>query len=255
MMKKFTICDVNVSAINLNSAIGFIDGWIKSRQKTYVCVAPVSTIVDCQKDERYKSIVNKADMVTPDGMPVVWLGRSQGFKEVNRTYGPDLMLLVSEKGQALKYRHYFYGGTQTTCEILFEKLKQQFPDINIVGHYSPDKVSLDYVEKKEVIDCINNAHADILWVGLGSPKQDYWMANHRDQLNVPVIIGVGAAFDFLSGQKKQAPRWMQRSGLEWFFRLCSEPKRLWKRYLIGNTLFIYFLIKSWFTGKPKVSVS
>lgn len=246
MMKKFDICGVKVSAINLNTAFHFIDDWIKLRQKTYICVAPVSTIVDCQKNERYRTIVNEADMVTPDGMPVVWVGRAKGFKEIQRTYGPDLMLLVCGEGQTKGYRHYFYGGTQKTCEILFDKLKEKFPQINVVGHYSPDLVSSDYEEKREVIDCMNNAHADILWIGLGSPKQDYWMKNHRHRLNVPVMIGVGAAFDFLSGQKKQAPRWVQKIGMEWFFRLCCEPKRLWKRYLIGNTLFFYFLLKSFF---------
>ena len=244
MKEKFDICGVGVSAINLEKAADMIHEWIRSKYKAYVCVAPVSTIVDCQKDEIYRNIVNQADMVTPDGMPVVWVARSKGFREVSRTYGPDLMLLISDVGQQRGYRHYFYGGNQETCTLLFNTLKEKFPQINVVGHFSPEKVSLDYEEKKEVLDCINNAHADILWIGLGSPKQDYWMFHHRARLNVPVMIGVGAAFDFLSGQKKQAPRWMQKSGIEWLFRLCSEPKRLWKRYLIGNTLFIYFLIRS-----------
>lgn len=248
-MKKFNICGVGVSAINLDFARREFDQWIKAGKKVYVCVAPVSTIVDCQKDAEYRNIVNQADMVTPDGMPTVWLAHLKGEAHVQRTYGPDLMLEICKDGETKNYRHFFYGGTKETCEQLSVKLKEKYPQINIAGSYAPDKVSLYYEEKKDIINQINKSQADILWVGLGSPKQDYWMHRHRAQLDVPVLVGVGAAFDFVAQTKKQAPRWMQRNGLEWFFRLCTEPQRLWKRYLVGNSLFVYYLVCDMFRKK------
>jgi N-acetylglucosaminyldiphosphoundecaprenol N-acetyl-beta-D-mannosaminyltransferase len=176
-------------------------------------------------------------------MPVVWLGRRQGHPEVARTYGPDLMtrLCATEDGRGL--RHFFYGGTADVCARLVHRLKEKFPDIIVAGTFAPEYMPRAEAVSGRVKNLINAARPDILWVALGSPKQDFWMQINRPLLDAPVMIGVGAAFDFLAGVKPQAPRWMQRSGLEWLFRLCSEPKRLWKRYLIGNTLFIWWLAK------------
>lgn len=243
-VKYIDIFGVHVSAVNIQLACEHIERWIKTRRRTYVCVAPVSTIVDCQDDLDYRNVVNCADMVTPDGMPLVWLGKLSGDRDVERTYGPDLMLTLCSISQERGYTHYLYGGTNKTCQLLEEALKKRFPRLNIIGRFSPPYRS-DFIEENVgVIDEINRLGVDILWVGLGSPKQDFWIYQHRDQLNVPVILGVGAAFDFLSGVKRQAPRWMQKCGLEWFFRLCCEPKRLWKRYLMGNTKFIYLCMRS-----------
>jgi len=242
-MKRIDICDVPVSSVNINRACDIIDDWITSRKKVYVCVAPVSTIVECQSDSNYKNVLNKAEMITPDGMPLVWVAKFLGDKEIGRTYGPDLMRALCEGGQNQGYKHYFYGGTENTCSLLENVLKKEFSNINIVGHYAPPFKPLHTQEDEEIIDKINQLSPDILWVGLGSPKQDFWMYEHREKLNVPVIIGVGAAFDFLAGTKRQAPVWMRKAGLEWFFRLCCEPKRLWKRYLVGNVKFMYLLIK------------
>ena len=242
IVKKIDICNVPVSSVNIPQACEMIDQWIKERKKVYVCVAPVSTIVDSQSDHEYKKILEEADMVTPDGMPLVWTAKLMGDKSIERTYGPDLMLAVCEAGQKKGYRHYLYGGTESACSLLKNVLKRNFPDIIICGSFSPP-FKITYIqERKEILDEINRLNPDVLWVGLGSPKQDYWMRHHRDRLDVPVMIGVGAAFDFLAGTKKQAPRWMRKAGLEWFFRLCSEPQRLWKRYLVGNTRFIFLLI-------------
>jgi len=242
-MKRVDICNVPVSSTNINQACQTIDIWIRDRKKVYVCVAPVSTIVDCQSDEEYKRILEGADMITPDGMPLVWMAKFMGDKNIERTYGPDLMLALCEQGQEKGYKHYLYGGTENTCSLLKNVLKTRFPNIVISGYYAPPFRSSSDQEDQKVIDEINKSTPDILWVGLGSPKQDYWMVHHRDRLNVPVMIGVGAAFDFLAGVKKQAPRWMRNAGLEWFFRLCSEPKRLWKRYLVGNAKFLYLASK------------
>jgi len=159
------------------------------------------------------------------------------------------MRLICDLGQDRGYRHYFYGGTEAALEKLVMALKQTYPKINIVGQYSPPFRPLNPEELKQVIDNINKSQADILWVGLGSPKQDFWIKENRDKLNVSVMVGVGAAFDFLSGANKQAPRWMQKTGLEWLFRLACEPKRLWRRYIIGNPRFVYLLIKHCFKRK------
>jgi len=237
------VLNVKVSVTNLKDASLYIDDCIEERKKIYVCIAPVSTIMEAQENEGYREIINNSAMTTPDGMPLVWLGKMKGEHEIERTYGPDLMLAVCEKGQEKGYKHYLYGGTESTCSLLKNVLKKKFSNIDIRGHYAPPLRPLHAQEDDGVIEQINKLSPDILWVGLGSPKQDYWMSEHREKLDVPVIVGVGAAFDFIAGVKRQAPRWMQRCSLEWFFRLCSEPRRLWKRYLLGNTRFIYLLIK------------
>jgi len=247
--EQINILGVRVDAINPELALERIRRWIQNRDKVYVCIAPVSTIVDCQENQHYRQIVNEAGMVTPDGMPLVWIARHRGYDRVRRTYGPDLMLRVCSQGQAQEYKHYFYGGAPEVNEKLSQRLKAKFPDIKIVGRYSPPFRAAGERESEQVLAQINTAKPDILWVGLGSPKQDLWMHQHRDRLDVPVMIGVGAAFDFLSGEKKQAPIWMRKAGLEWLFRLLCEPRRLWRRYLFGNTKFIWFIVKEYFTKR------
>jgi len=240
----FDVLGVKIDVTNLQSACQFMEGKLKTRKSVYICIAPVATIVDCQKNDEYLKVVNNSAMTTPDGMPLVWLGKFKGNSNIDRTYGPDLlrdMCLLSERKS---YTHYFYGGTQETSDLLAGKLREKYPKLKIVGRYSPPFRDSKALEESRIIDEINQANPDILWVGLGSPKQDYWMFQHKDKLKVGVMIGVGAAFDFMAETKRQAPRWIQRSGLEWVFRLCSEPKRLWRRYLIGNTLFIYYLLKN-----------
>ena len=240
---KINILGVNVNATTLDLAEVSIRSWISLGKKAYVCVVPVSTVVECQENPEYLNIVNLADMATPDGMPLVWLGRLKGNKVIQRTYGPDLMLKLCETGQKQGLKHYFYGGTTAVLEQLEARLKKRIPQLNIVGKFSPPFTHKIEPLDPKFKDDINRSKPDILWVALGSPKQDFWMHRHRDKLEVPVMIGVGAAFDFLAGTKKQAPVWMRRGGLEWFFRLCCEPKRLWKRYTIGNCKFIYYLFR------------
>lgn len=243
MTRKFDVLGVQVDVLNLDLADTQVQDWVARRKKVYVCVAPVSTVVQCREDEEYRKVVNGAQMVTPDGMPLVWLGRLQGNKDLARTYGPDLMLQICESGLRQGCRHYFYGAIPEVLERLESRLKNQFPNINIVGSFCPPFTKGCQDESAEVLKEINRLQPDILWVGLGSPKQDFWMSRHRDKLDVPVMIGVGAAFDFLSGSKKQAPVWMQRAGLEWLFRFLCEPRRLWRRYLFGNTKFVYLILR------------
>lgn len=240
--QRFAVLGVEIDALNLPSALTRLREWVRQRRQAYVCVAPVSTVMSCQDDAGYRDIVNRADMVTPDGMPLVWLAHSQGFSDVGRTYGPDLM--AASCGSDLPgVRHFFYGGTPEILEKLSAKLRGAYGDILIAGTAAPPFRPLTPEEDAVMVQRINEAAPDIIWVGLGSPKQDVWMVEHRERLTAPVLVGVGAAFDFLSGAKPQAPVWMRRSGLEWLFRLGCEPRRLWKRYLIGNTCFLLALLR------------
>lgn len=243
MLKSIDVLGVHISVVDIPLACAYIEDCIAHQKRIYICIAPVSTVVDCQKDTDYRRIVNGAGMATPDGVPLVWLGKLRGEKTIERTYGPDLMHAFCGLSQQKGYRHYFFGGTRENNDLLVERLKVNFPGLEIAGSYAPALRSTGEMEEDSLLDQINAAKPDILWVGLGSPKQDYWMYNHRDKLNVPVMVGVGAAFDFIAGTKPQAPCWMRRSGLEWFFRLCCEPRRLWKRYLIGNSRFVWYLLR------------
>jgi N-acetylglucosaminyldiphosphoundecaprenol N-acetyl-beta-D-mannosaminyltransferase len=239
---RANILGVGVSAINTAQALETIDGWIHRREQKYVCVTGVHGVMESQRDTRLKEIHNHAGLVTPDGMPLVWLSRLKGFRGVERVYGPDLMLAVCEQSLVKGYRHYFFGGAKGVAEKLVSRLTRDFSGLRIAGFWSPPFRLLTREEDEELIQVINEAEPDIVWVGLSTPKQEFWMYQHLGQITAPVMIGVGAAFDFHAGIKKQAPRWMQRSGLEWSFRLLTEPGRLWRRYLINNPLFLWMVL-------------
>ncbi len=242
VIERVNILGVGVSAVNMELALSTLANWISQRQKHYVCVTGVHGIIESQRSQALRQIHNAAGIVTPDGMPLVWLSRLKGCPGVDRVYGPDLMLAVCEQSLSSGYRHFFYGGNEGVPDLLAEKLRARFPGLLVVGGYSPPFRSLSAEEDQQVFDLINRANPDIVWVGLSTPKQEYWMAGHIERLECPALIGVGAAFDFHAGLKKQAPRWIQRNGLEWFFRLVSEPRRLWRRYLINNPLFIMLVL-------------
>lgn len=236
---RANILGVGVSAINMEVALRTLADWITQREAHYVCVTTVHGIMESQRDEQLRRIHNAAGLVTPDGMPLVWLSRQLGFRHVDRVYGPDLLLAVCEYGVPQGYRHFFYGGAPTVADTLATRLQSRFPGLQLAGVYSPPFRPLTSAEDEEVVERINAAHPDIVWVGISTPKQERWMADHVKRLNAPALIGVGAAFDFHAGLKKQAPRWMQRNGLEWLFRLLTEPRRLWRRYLINNPQFVW----------------
>jgi len=223
-------------------ALEIIEGWIARRERHYVCVTGVHGVMESQRNENLRRIHNQAGLVTPDGMPLVWLCKLKGFRHVDRVYGPDLMLALCERSVTMGYRHFFYGGENGVPELLATVLKKRFPGLQVVGTFSPPFRPLTLKEDEQIVQMINEADPDIVWVGLSTPKQELWMAEHRERLKAPVLIGVGAAFDFLSGRKPKAPRWMQRSGLEWLFRLVNEPKRLWKRNLVNNPTFLVLVI-------------
>ena len=239
--KRINILGVGVSAVNMQMTLEIIRHWIEQRESRYICLTSVHGVMESHDHSKVKKVHNSSGLTTPDGMPLVWLSWLKGYPKVQRVYGPDLMLALCQYSIAQGYSHYFYGGTQSALEKLVANLQEQFPGICISGYYSPPFRTLTAEEDAEIVDMINASHADIVWIALGAPKQEIWMSEHIERLASPVLIGVGAAFDFLSGEKKQAPLWMQRSGLEWFFRLLNEPSRLWKRYLYNNPRFVWYV--------------
>jgi N-acetylglucosaminyldiphosphoundecaprenol N-acetyl-beta-D-mannosaminyltransferase len=199
--------------------------------------AAMHTFVEASKDEDLKDLLNDADLIAPDGMPAVWLGRRQG-KPVERFCGPDVMPAVLNRSRQMGYSHFFYGGRPEMVEQLAGRLEERFPGLNIAGIYSPPFRELGFEEIEDVARMINESGADYVWVGLGSPKQDYWLASFRPLLKASVILAVGAAFDFQCGRVKRAPRLLQKTGLEWMYRLASEPRRLGWRYTVTGLRFV-----------------
>lgn len=238
-LPRVNILGVGVSAINMAAALETIEGWIARREAHYVCVTSVHGVMESRRDEMLRQIHNSAGLVTPDGMPLVWLGRLRGFHRMERVYGPDLMLALCRQSVSRRYRHYLYGGAPGTPEQLADALQRQFPGLQVLGVYSPPFQPLTAEQDEQIVSAINAAAPDIVWIGLSTPKQERWMAAHVGRVTAPVLIGVGAAFDFLAGRKKQAPLWMQRNGLEWLFRLLTEPRRLWRRYLTSIPPFVF----------------
>jgi N-acetylglucosaminyldiphosphoundecaprenol N-acetyl-beta-D-mannosaminyltransferase len=239
---RFRALTVGISAVTFDQALQTIAHWIAQRQRYYVNICTTHTLLECYDSPALSTIVNQAGLATPDGMPLVWLGRFSK-QRVERVYGPDLMLALCEQGQDRGYRHFFYGGDAGVPELLAENLRMRYPGIQIAGVYSPPFRALTDAEEQSIAAMINRSGADIVWVGLGTPKQDYWVARFRPLLEVPVLIAVGAAFDFHAGRVRQAPRWMQQNGLEWLFRLSQDPRRLWRRYVLGNPRFVYLLLR------------
>ncbi len=238
-IERVNVLGVGVSAIDIPLAVATIEGWIAAREPHFVCVSGVHGVMESQRDRTLRDIHNRAGLVTPDGMPLVWFSRLAGYTHVTRVYGPDLMEAVCRDAVTRVRRHFFYGGLPGVPERLAARLTARFPGLQVVGTFSPPYRALSSAEDQEIIERIDASGAEVVWVGLSTPKQERWMASHVGGLRAPVLIGVGAAFDFLSGVKRQAPRWMQQSGLEWCFRLASEPSRLWRRYLVNNPVFVW----------------
>jgi N-acetylglucosaminyldiphosphoundecaprenol N-acetyl-beta-D-mannosaminyltransferase len=239
MTKRVNVLGVGISVLNLPAALAALAEAVQHRRKGYICVTGVHGVMEAQTDATFKTILNGAFLCTPDGMPMVWAGKLAGHREMRRVYGPDLMLDVCAWSETSGCRHFFYGGAAGVAELLTEKLKEKFPKLQVVGTFTPPFRRLNATEEKQLQEQIRTRQPDILWVGLSTPKQEKFMAEYLPKLDVTLMVGVGAAFDFHSGRVKQAPRWLQRSGLEWFYRLCSEPRRLAKRYLRNNPLFLF----------------
>jgi N-acetylglucosaminyldiphosphoundecaprenol N-acetyl-beta-D-mannosaminyltransferase len=238
MANCVNVLGVGVSVLNLQTALAAIADAVRARRRGYVCVTGVHGVMEAQDDPAFRKILNGAFLCTPDGMPMVWMGKLSGHSEMRRVYGPDLMLDVCAWSEKNPCRHFFFGGAPGVSEALAQKLKARFPKLDIAGTFTPPFRPLDAGEERQFVETVRTARPDILWVGLSTPKQEQFMAEFLPKLDATLMIGVGAAFDFHSGRAKQAPRWMQRSGLEWFFRLCQEPRRLAKRYFVNNPLFV-----------------
>ena len=230
---------VRVDAVQIPEAIKVVESWIEERGPArYVAVTGMHGVSVSREDAAFADILRHASLVVADGMPLVWLGRWQGFKQMRRrVYGPELMeTFCRETGS--KYRHFFYGGAPGVADALAQAERQRW-GIQIAGTYCPPFRPLSEEQETEMQRLVEDTHPDVLWVGLSTPKQERWMYEHRNTLRVPVMLGVGAAFDLNTGRQKQAPTWMRENGLEWLFRLCSEPRRLWRRYIVNGSKFLW----------------
>jgi len=231
------VIDTYINALSWGETLTCITAWARARESRYVCICNVHSVVTASQDAEFKRALSLADMATPDGMPLTWMLRRQGFVDQERINGPDLMwkycALAERSGEVI----YLYGSTDETLQLLSENLLTAFPGLRIGGSYSPPFRALSEAEDEAIIASINSSGAGVVFVSLGCPKQEKWMEAHRSRINA-VMIGVGAAFNYHAGTVQRAPLWMQNCGLEWLHRLYSEPGRLWKRYLVTNTLFI-----------------
>lgn len=234
---RLDVLGLGVDPFSLDRAVAAITDWIATGTPGYICLATVHGVIESRRDPELAAAYARASLVGTDGMPLVWWCRAAGLP-AERVYGPDLTLAVCAASAAQGWRHFLLGATDETLAALTGNLQRRFPDLQIVGTLAPPFRPMTGAEEAEIVAAINAARPDIVWIGLGAPKQEKWMARHRGQVAAPMMIGVGAAFDFLAGTKRQAPPWMGRNGLEWLFRLCSEPRRLARRYLAGNALFV-----------------
>jgi N-acetylglucosaminyldiphosphoundecaprenol N-acetyl-beta-D-mannosaminyltransferase len=254
VLPSFNLLGNRIYAVQFPEIIGQFREWINAQSKGhYVIVANTHVIMEARVNKELQKAVKQADMIIPDGMPLIVVGRMRGFSLPKRAYGPELMVAVLEESNEKRMSHFFYGSTPEVLADMSNKIHEQWPHVKIAGMYSPPFRKLTAEEDQEVIAKINSSKPDILWVGLGCPKQECWIADHQSQLDVSVMLGVGQAFDILAGAKAWAPDWMRSNGLEWLFRFSQEPRRLWKRYLLYGPQFIYFAaleqIKYWWVCK------
>jgi len=235
--KGASILGSHIDALSWEDAINTICGWALNHESKYVALCNVHSVVTALLEGQHRSDLNAADMATSDGMPVTWTLRKLGFPAQQRINGPDLMWKYCEKAEKTGQKIFFYGSTNSVLSTLDGCLRTTFPELKIVGMYSPPFRELTLTEEAEVVERLNASGANVIFIGLGCPRQERWMFEQRGKINA-VMIGVGAAFNYHAGTTKRAPEWMQNAGLEWLHRLASDPKRLWKRYLITNSIFI-----------------
>lgn len=236
------ILGMRVDMVQIPDVITIMEDWITSKSYGHdIVISNANDALLCRQNTRVREAVNTSSLSVADGISLVLLARRRGFPLKKRVYGPDLMMDFLYKNQKRGFKHFFYGSRPETLDQLKKNLIKAFPDLDICGVFSPPFGTMTPQEDEEVVATINESQADVVWVGLGCPKQQLWMHAHKDRLKIPVMVGVGAAFDFLAGVKPQAPRWLRENGFEWLFRLLSEPRRLWKRYLFNGPLFMYYV--------------
>lgn len=244
------ILGVRVDRVTMTDALKLIEEFISDDKKHQICVPNVWTTVLAQKDAAFRNIYRSSSLSVPDGLPLVWVSRLYGKPIRERVTGTDLFLQCAGIAAQKGYTFFFLGSTENTLGAMTAKLEQQYPALNIAGSYSPPfSEEFHEGENDKIIEIVNRAKPDMLWVGLTAPKQEKWIHKNLERLDVQIAIGIGAAFDFLSGRVRRAPLWMQKIGLEWFDRVLQEPKRLWKRYLYGNSLFVWLVIREFFRIK------
>lgn len=237
-LPRANVLGVGVHAVDLSRAAHLIHLAIERGHKGYVCVTSVHGVMEAQRDPEFRNILNRALLVTPDGMPTVWVGRLQGHSQMNRVFGPDLMIELCARSAGNGIRHFMYGGNPGVADELAANLRRLFPKITIAGTFTPPFRPLSPSEQAGLERQVEAARPDIIWVGLSTPKQEKFMAANIGQLPCKIMIGVGAAFDIHTGRVKDAPAWVKKAGLQWAHRLCQEPRRLWKRYLVNNSAFL-----------------
>lgn len=237
-MEFCNILGVNIAVTNLNETVNYIEENLENLRGDYICVSNVHTTVTAYEDEQYRKIQNSGALALPDGKPLSVLSKKRGFKNAQRVTGPDLMGELFKESEEKGYKHYFYGSTEETLQLLKCKLKDKYPKLNIVGMYSPPFKSEVSLENNIILNEINKRDVDFLWIGLGAPKQEKWMFTHKGKVNA-IMLGVGAGFDYYAEKISRAPMWMQKCSLEWLYRLMQDPKRLLKRYITTNSKFIY----------------
>lgn len=238
------ILGVNIAAINMEETVNIINQNINQYKGKYICISNVHTTIMSTENETYRKIQNSSILSLPDGKPLSILGKKLGYKKIERVTGPELMEEIFHISEKNGYKHYFYGNTSENLDMLIDKLKNDYPQLNIVGFRPSIFRDLTVDENLDLINEVNNSGADFLWVGLGAPRQEIFMYENRELIN-SLMIGVGGAFNVLAGISPRAPKWMQNMCLEWLFRLIDDPKRLWKRYLITNTKFIIRVLRKW----------
>lgn len=240
---RVNVLGTGIAAMNPAGVATLIQRWVEDETfGRYVCVTGVHGVMEGFRDEQVRLAHNRADLCVPDGMPLVWISRLSGHRRTRRVYGPDLMLTLLALAEKEGYTNFFYGGGPGLVEKLRDRMLERFPALQIVGTHTPPFRRLSEEEKGKVIAKINAAEPDLLWVGLSTPKQELLMADFSACVRAKVMFGVGAAFDFNAGLLRQAPQWMQAAGMEWFFRLCAEPRRLWRRYARNNPSFLFHLL-------------
>lgn len=233
------VLGINVSAIDLPEAVEMADRWIAEGNRGYICVTGVHGVMEAQSDPELRHILNHAFINTPDGMPMSWVGRLQGFSKMDRVFGPDFMASLCQLSVERNYRQFLYGGEPGVAELLKEKLESRFPGLQIVGTYTPPFRDLTVEEEGQLTYQLQELQPHIVWIGLSTPKQERFMARYIDCLDVPLLVGVGAAFDYHTGRIRDCPSWIKRAGMQWLHRLLQDPKRLWKRYLKNNPAFLW----------------
>lgn len=238
---ELTTCNIlgtDILVTDMAKTVALIEENIEKLRGKYICVGNVHTTVMAHDDAHYHKVQHDAAFVLPDGKPLSVYSKKQGYADAQRVTGPDLMLELFARDNGL--RHYFYGSSQETLALLREKLMEKYPNLAVAGMVSPPFRALSDEEDAAAVQAINDSKADIIWVGLGAPKQENWMFDHKDKVN-GVMIGVGAGFDYHAGNIKRAPMWMQKMSLEWLYRLMQDPKRLFKRYLVTNGRYLYLI--------------